>query len=185
MFFLLVPETILHACRRHYSLKIFRQLSIITRFRPYEAMSMCFTICAFDQTISAGRCAPCVRSATVDRRDLGFYSYNDAVSLIVEACRPLGPEYADRLKNGLTIDRWVDRYENLHKKSGAASGGCYDSPPYILMNYAGTLWDVYRLAHEAGHSMASELSRCLPYHYSAPMSWQSAGVLSRGSIYLP
>jgi len=23
--------------------------------------------------------------------------------------------------------------------------------------------------------MASELSRCLPYHYSAPMSWQSAG----------
>ena len=107
--------------------------------------------------------------------DMGFYSYNEAVSLIVEACRPLGPAYAERLKSGLTIERWVDRYENMHKKSGAGSGGCYDSPPYILMNYAGTLWDIYRLAHEAGHSMASELSRYLPYHYSAPISWQSAG----------
>lgn len=107
--------------------------------------------------------------------DMGSYSYDEAVALIVEACRPLGPEYVEQLKNGLTVDRWVDRYENLHKKSGASSNGCYDSPPYILISFAGSLWDTFLLAHESGHSMESELSRFLPYHYSTLASWQSGG----------
>jgi oligoendopeptidase F len=96
----------------------------------------------------------------------GHYSYDEAVACIVEACKPLGSDYTDRLKSGLTEDRWVDRYENAHKRSGANSNGCYDSPPYILMSYAGKLFDASMLAHEAGHSMHSELSRKQPYHYS-------------------
>jgi oligoendopeptidase F len=34
------------------------------------------------------------------------------------------------------------------------------------MNYKGQLRDVFTLAHEAGHSMHSDLSRQQPYHYS-------------------
>ena len=54
----------------------------------------------------------------------------------------------------------------MNKRSGAYSSGCYDSPPYILMNFKGLLRDVFTLAHEAGHSMHSDLSRTQPYHYA-------------------
>jgi oligoendopeptidase F len=56
-------------------------------------------------------------------------------------------------------DRWVDRHENKNKRSGAYSSGCYDSMPYILMNYHNDFRDLMTLAHEAGHSMHSLLSR--------------------------
>lgn len=93
--------------------------------------------------------------------------YHEAVDLIVESVRPLGVAYQDLLKKGLKEQRWVDRYENKSKRSGAYSSGCFDSYPYILMNYKGMLRDVMTLAHEAGHSMHSLLSRShQPYHYS-------------------
>jgi len=54
----------------------------------------------------------------------------------------------------------VDRYENRGKRSGAYSSGCYDSQPYILLNYEeNNLNSLYTLIHEAGHSMHSYLSR--------------------------
>ncbi|MFT4552105.1 MAG: oligoendopeptidase F [Chlamydiales bacterium] len=94
-------------------------------------------------------------------------TYEEAESVIVESVAPLGNEYQEALRKGLKDDRWVDRYENQNKRSGAYSSGCYDSMPYILMNYQGTLNDVFTLAHEAGHSMHSLLSRKhQPYHYS-------------------
>jgi oligoendopeptidase F len=94
-------------------------------------------------------------------------SYKEAESLVIESVAPLGRDYQNKLKNGLTKDRWVDRYENQNKRSGAYSSGCFDSMPYILMNYKGILRDAFTLAHEAGHSMHSLMSRThQPYHYS-------------------
>ena len=94
-------------------------------------------------------------------------NYQEACRAVVESVAPLGPEYQSFLKKGLLEDRWVDIYENVRKRSGAYSSGCYDSMPYILMNYQGTLNDVLTLAHEAGHSMHSFLSRKnQPYIYS-------------------
>jgi oligoendopeptidase F len=94
------------------------------------------------------------------------YSWDDAVNLTLDAVAPLGNEYVDTLAKGFR-DRWVDRYENRGKRSGAYSGGCYDSYPYILHNYNGTLQSVFTLAHEAGHSMHSLFSRkSQPYHTS-------------------
>jgi len=93
-------------------------------------------------------------------------SYEEAESLIIESVAPLGNEYKNILYKGLKEDRWVDRYENKNKRSGAYSSGCYDSMPYILMNYKGILRDVFTLAHEAGHSMHSYLShKHQPFHY--------------------
>ena len=94
--------------------------------------------------------------------------YEDAVEKIKIALQPLGPEYVELMGKGLLQDRWTDRYENKGKRSGAYSSGCYDSNPFILMNFAeDNINSVYTLAHEAGHSMHSFYSRRnQPYLYS-------------------
>ncbi len=86
-------------------------------------------------------------------------TYEEAVAVILDSVAVLGSEYQAILKKGLLEDRWVDRYENKRKRSGAYSSGCYDSMPYILMNYHGFLQDVMTLTHESGHSMHSYYSR--------------------------
>ncbi len=95
-------------------------------------------------------------------------NYEEAVRDIISALQPLGKEYTQTLEEGLLKKRWVDRYENKGKRSGAFSWGCYRCPPYILMNYKDELEDsIFTLAHEAGHSMHSYLSdKKQPFHYS-------------------
>lgn len=93
--------------------------------------------------------------------------YSQAEQLTIDAMAPLGEEYQALLSQGLKEGRWVDRYENARKRTGAYSSGCYDSMPYILMNYQGTLSDVMTLTHEAGHSMHTLFScKHQPYQYS-------------------
>lgn len=94
--------------------------------------------------------------------------YEKAVEEIGRALQPLGDEYVGTVTRGLLEDRWVDRYENKGKRSGAYSSGCYDSNPFILMNYRNDhINSVYTLAHEAGHSMHSYFSiKNQPYLYA-------------------
>jgi oligoendopeptidase F len=93
-------------------------------------------------------------------------TWNQAVEVVIEALRTLGPDYLNVLTKGLR-GRWCDRYENRGKHSGAFSSGCYDSDPFILMNYRQDVPDhVFTLAHEAGHSMHSHLSKAQPYQYA-------------------
>lgn len=85
--------------------------------------------------------------------------YEEAVTTCIAALAPLGAQYCDILEKGLTCG-WVDRYENRGKRSGAYSSGCYDSPPYILMNYEEkSINSLFTLIHEAGHSMHSYYSK--------------------------
>lgn len=93
-------------------------------------------------------------------------AYEEAVATCVRALAVLGKEYTGTLEQGL-LGGWVDRYENRGKRSGAYSSGCYDSPPYILMNYRDdNINSLYTLIHEAGHSMHSWYSnRSQPYVY--------------------
>lgn len=93
-------------------------------------------------------------------------SYKEAEEIVIEAVAPLGAEYQNILRKGLLSERWVDRFENKNKRSGAYSSGCYDSMPYILMNYKPIIKEVFTLAHEAGHSMHSYLThKNQPYQY--------------------
>jgi len=85
--------------------------------------------------------------------------YDEAVEVCIKATEPLGEAYGRILKQGL-FGGWVDRYENRGKRSGAYSSGCYDSPPYILLNYEeNNINSLYTLMHEAGHSMHSYYSK--------------------------
>ncbi|HZJ99980.1 MAG TPA: oligoendopeptidase F [Tissierellaceae bacterium] len=84
--------------------------------------------------------------------------YEEAKDLIKKGLAPLGEEYLDVVNEGFST-RWIDVYENKGKRSGAYSGGSYDSKPYILLNYHETLDDVFTIAHEMGHSIHSYLTR--------------------------
>jgi oligoendopeptidase F len=92
--------------------------------------------------------------------------YDEAVEVCLKALAPLGKEYVSILEKGLK-GGWVDKYENKGKRSGAYSSGCYDSPPYILLNYnENTINSLFTLIHEAGHSMHSYYS-CKNQPYAA------------------
>ncbi len=84
--------------------------------------------------------------------------YEEGKALMVEGLQPLGKEYLDAVDEGLR-DRWIDVYENSGKRSGAYSGGAYDTKPYILLNYQNEIDSVFTLAHEMGHSIHSYLTR--------------------------
>jgi oligoendopeptidase F len=88
-----------------------------------------------------------------DRR----YAYPEVLEPIVSSVSALGPEYQARMWRGFR-ERWIDVYENDGKRSGAYSAPVYGVHPYMLMNWADTLDDVFTLAHEMGHSMHTMLS---------------------------
>ena len=82
------------------------------------------------------------------------YDYEYGVETVLGAVGTLGDEYRSNLAAGLD-SRWVDVYENKGKTSGAYSWGVYGVHPFILLNWAGRLDDVFTLAHEVGHAMHS------------------------------
>ncbi|HZJ58447.1 MAG TPA: oligoendopeptidase F [Clostridia bacterium] len=83
--------------------------------------------------------------------------YNKAKDMIGEALNPLGDNYLDILEEGFNSG-WIDVLENEGKTSGAYSWGCYDTHPYVLMNYQENIDNVFTLAHEMGHAIHSYLS---------------------------
>lgn len=83
--------------------------------------------------------------------------YEEAVDTVTKGLSVLGDTYIKDLKNGFT-EGWIDVYENEGKRSGAYSWGCYDSHPYVLLNYENNLDNMFTLAHEMGHSMHSYYS---------------------------
>lgn len=95
------------------------------------------------------------------------YDFEEAKKIVLDTVSVLGEDYVNTLRQGY-IDRWVDIYPNKGKRTGAYSGGCYDSYPYILLNYQNKFDDVSTLIHESGHSMHSHYSReanSYPYGY--------------------
>ena len=95
------------------------------------------------------------------------YTFEEAKDLVIEALSVLGEDYIKNLNKAFD-ERWIDVYNNKGKRGGAYSSGFYDTKPYVLLNYEGTINDVSTLAHELGHSMHTYYS-CLnnPYQYSS------------------
>lgn len=86
------------------------------------------------------------------------YSFEEAKTTVLKALSVLGKDYVSILKEGYD-KKWVDVYPNKGKRGGAYSGGCYDTEPYILLNYQEKYDDMSTLAHESGHSMHSYYTR--------------------------
>lgn len=83
--------------------------------------------------------------------------FEKAKDMVKAGLAPMGQEYLDKLQEGFD-NRWIDIYENEGKRSGAYSWGTYDTHPYVLLNYQGTLDHVFTLAHEMGHALHSYYS---------------------------
>ncbi len=94
------------------------------------------------------------------------YTYDEAMEICLKALKPLGDEYIKDLKYAFD-NRWVDVYETKNKRSGAYSSGTVKGVhPYVLLNWAGELNDVFTLAHEMGHTLHSyytQKTQPLPY----------------------
>ena len=85
-------------------------------------------------------------------------SYEKAVDIVLESLKLLGDDYIKVSNTALKEERWVDKYPNIGKRSGAYSSFSYKTPAYILMNFNETLESTSTLAHELGHSMHTYLS---------------------------
>lgn len=84
------------------------------------------------------------------------FTFQEAKELVLKALAPLSENYLNGLRAGFD-GRWIDVYENVGKRSGAYSSGARPHP-FVLLNFQGTLNDVFTLAHEMGHAMHSEMS---------------------------
>ncbi len=94
------------------------------------------------------------------------YSFEEAKQIVKRGLAPLGEDYLALLQEGFD-NRWIDVYENRGKRTGAYSWGAYGIHPYVLLNFHGTLNNVFTLAHEMGHALHSWHSdHAQPYLYA-------------------
>ena len=93
------------------------------------------------------------------------FTYEEALKKAEEALTVLGEDYLSRVKRAFS-ERWIDVYENQGKRSGAYSGGSYDTNAFMLLNWQDNLDNLFTLVHETGHSMHSSYTReTQPYVY--------------------
>ncbi|HEX2531089.1 MAG TPA: M3 family oligoendopeptidase, partial [Burkholderiaceae bacterium] len=86
------------------------------------------------------------------------YPIASAEKLMLDAVKPLGPDYVAAMAEGLKR-RWMDIYPRPRKRPGAyMNGAAYDVHPYLLLNYNDDYESVSTLAHEWGHAMHSSLA---------------------------
>jgi oligoendopeptidase F len=88
----------------------------------------------------------------VPEAKMEFPDYEKAKELVLDALKPLGKEYLGNVKTALESG-WVDVFETQGKEGGAYSAGVYGIHPYVLLNYVGSLDNVFTLSHELGHAM--------------------------------
>lgn len=92
-------------------------------------------------------------------------NYDQALEKAEEVLSIFGKEYSDYVHQAFS-ERWIDVHVNKGKRSGAYSGGAYDTKAFMLLNWQDNLDNLYTLVHETGHSLHSTLTRKnQPYVY--------------------
>lgn len=85
------------------------------------------------------------------------FTFEEAQEIVLDAVKPLGEQYVKDLSQAFK-NRWIDKYNNDGKRSGAYQWGSYRVDPYVSMNFEGNEDSVSTMAHELGHAMHSYYS---------------------------
>ncbi len=93
------------------------------------------------------------------------YTIDECFDIILDVVKVFGDEYVNIIKQAKD-ERWIDFYPHAGKRVGAYSSGCYDTRPYILMNFIGDYNSLSTMIHELGHSCHTYLS-C---HHQSPVN---------------
>lgn len=101
------------------------------------------------------------------------YTFDEARNLIVASYRDYDPEFGS-IAEAFFTERRVDVLPRTGKSGGAfAMGISPDLPPFLLLNFTGTLRDLATIAHEAGHGLhfvISQKQSLLNYHAPLPLA---------------
>ena len=101
------------------------------------------------------------------------FSFDEARTMVVNAYTDYDPQFG-AIVDAFFQEQRVDIYPRPGKSGGAfAMGISPQDPPYLLLNYTGTLRDIATIAHEAGHGLHFVLSQqqnCLNYHAPLPLA---------------
>lgn len=97
-------------------------------------------------------------------------SLDKAQEMIRQAMEPMGEDYQSLVLRAFP-ERWVDFAQNAGKE---AVGFCTVPPqshPFILLNWDGSLSEVFTLAHELGHGAQGLLTEKNNAYLQADFSW--------------
>ncbi len=101
------------------------------------------------------------------------YTFSEARDMVVASYSGYDPDFG-RIVAAFFDERRVDVMPRTGKSGGAfAMGITPETPPFLLLNYTGTLRDLATIAHEAGHGLHFVLSQkqtMLNYHAPLPLA---------------
>ncbi|MBK5277042.1 MAG: M3 family oligoendopeptidase [Desulfuromonadales bacterium] len=101
------------------------------------------------------------------------YDFAEARRMVVDSYAAYDPEFG-RIVDDFFLERRVDVMPRTGKSGGAfAMGVSPEAPPFLLLNYTGTLRDLATIAHEAGHGLHFVLAQkqtMLNYHAPLPLA---------------
>ncbi|MCE5196401.1 MAG: oligoendopeptidase F [Negativicutes bacterium] len=78
-------------------------------------------------------------------------TYEEASKLVLDGVSVLGEEYTEIIRKGLT-EHWIDRADNVGKRTGAFCNTVYGVHPYVSMSWSGQMRNALTMAHELGHA---------------------------------
>lgn len=101
------------------------------------------------------------------------YTFQEAKDLVVDSYRDYDPEFGT-IADEFFTERRVDVLPRTGKSGGAfAMGISPETPPFLLLNFTGTLRDLATIAHEAGHGLhfvIAQKQSMLNYHAPLPLA---------------
>ena len=98
------------------------------------------------------------------------YGFDEARKMVVDSYSAYDPDFG-RIVDAFFDERRVDVMPRVGKSGGAfAMGISPEAPPFLLLNFTGTLRDLATIAHEAGHGLHFVLSQGQTmFNYHAPL----------------
>jgi len=87
------------------------------------------------------------------------YPFEKGREIVAKIFADAGPKYAEVFER-MSTNGQLDIFPRQHKTSGAFCSGALGSPTLVLMNYTDSMRSVETLAHEMGHAIHTEFSKC-------------------------